>query len=165
MFKAIFLRNRKSVRPVANQGTFRDSAGKETHLYFYYPGEPLSARDIETLTKLGPYYQKASERCKAAGAQLVVVFAPTKFRVHQPACKVDPELPISRWQLNDHPPRLKQMLHELDPSIKFLDLTEPLRAESLAGSLTYFVDDTHWSVAGHKVVARELGRMLPKSSD
>ena len=45
-----------------------------------------------------------------------------------------------------------------------LDLAPALKKAAGQGTLTYFVDDEHWSPEGHAVVAEELARWIHENA-
>jgi hypothetical protein len=127
-------------------------------LYFLYAGEPLTAHDDSLLQAAQREILVARAETEAAGAVFVLAFVPTKFRVYADLCEWTEQSDLAGWVRNDLPARMAAFAERQD--MLFLDLTEPLRAASEAGALTYFEDDTHWTPAGHDVVADAVARLL-----
>ena len=68
--------------------------------------------------------------------------------------------PCPQWPLDNLPEQIRSLVDSLGGSVGFLDLTPNLRAETTLGKLPYLVDDTHWSVTGHRAVAEALAICL-----
>lgn len=64
-------------------GTVIDQEGKSVRMYFCYPGLPLSPQDIRALDQLRFVLTEAYELCRRQGIDLIVAFAPTKYRVYR----------------------------------------------------------------------------------
>jgi lysophospholipase L1-like esterase len=115
---------------------------------------------------------------RAQGAELVVLFIPTKAQVYLPLLEATfprAELgPALRLCLGDQPQppglavvmRNRLALNELmrefcaQEGITFLDLTAELETKLSAGHNVYFPDDSHWNAAGHEIAATALARLL-----
>lgn len=139
----------------------RASGGTAETLYFAYPGQPLSE---EELTSLGIAQDSILEADKVAadgGAEFILVYIPTKFRVYCDSCKFPDDGYGKDWHPNDLPSRLETWckLHE----IHFLDLTSNLKESGSRGELVYFTDDGHWSPKGHEVVSETVSEFIKKN--
>ncbi len=156
----------------------------------YYAFEPKQLRDLYQSRDdfaadrhwLNPQRQLAQmhELCTSAGAQLVVLFAPTKAHVTFPlvADRVDPskvrdfmaisyaeELPapeVFLGELLENADAREQVVGDWceKQSIAFLSLTAVLRTAALAGTQVYYTYDQHWTPAGHEIVAAALQQLL-----
>lgn len=136
--------------------------GSPGRLYFLYEGEPLTARDDSLVHVAQREIQTARVEAEAAGADFVLAFIPTKFRVYGELCDWPEGSDLAGWTYNDLPDRMAAFAAE--QGIPYVDLTDALRAASRAGILTYFEDDTHWTPEGHDVVAEEIAELLADRS-
>lgn len=140
-------------------GLFTSSHGRQ-RLLFGYPGRELSARDIEALEIATASIEDAHASCVKSGIQLVVVFAPTKFRVYSDFCSFPEDSPIRDWEVNDLPKKLSESIQGISSEIGFLDLTTELKKSAKNGVILYYPDDTHWSPEGHEVAGRKISEFL-----
>lgn len=131
---------------------------RDSTLYFAYPGLPLRERQLVELAKVDSLVADAQTEASRQGAQLVLMFVPTKFRVYGPLCTYPPEGEAREWVVNDMPERLAARAAAVH--LPFLDLTPALRAAALNGPLVYFIDDGHWTPRGHQVAADTLAGFL-----
>ncbi len=124
--------------------------------------------------------QAMKEACRAAGAELVVLFAPTKAHVALPLVadglpgeKVRAFMRISyKKELPEGEELLAQLVERAEAreqvvgeycsreSIHFLSLTPALRDAIAAGRQAYYTYDQHWSPEGHAVVAEAVNEFL-----
>ncbi|MCH8042342.1 MAG: hypothetical protein IID44_01360 [Planctomycetes bacterium] len=144
---------------VDKSGLFTSSDGRQ-RLLFGYAGDKLSARDIEALEIATASIADAHASCVKSDIQLVVVFAPTKFRVYSDFCSFAEDSPIRDWELNDLPRKLSQSIQGVSSEIGFLDLTTELKQSAKNGVILYYPDDTHWSPEGHEVAGRTISQFL-----
>lgn len=118
--------------------------------------------------------------CRDAGAELVVVYAPTKAHVivpivadRLPADKVRAFTAMSyKGPMPDASTFLAALLDRLDDTeqvvreycgreaIRFVSTTEALRAAAAEGTQVYFTYDQHWTPEGHEVAARVIAEAL-----
>ncbi len=123
---------------------------------------------------------KIHEVCREIGAQLVVVFAPTKAHVTLPlvADRLPPEKVRAFTGMSVKkalPPAevlLKNLLLRADAresvvgdycrreSISFVGLTPHLREAIIANEQVYYTYDQHWTPLGHDVAADAIARSL-----
>jgi SGNH hydrolase-like domain, acetyltransferase AlgX len=133
----------------------------KTRLHFHYKGHYLSLGDYAALEDLRAVLTQAYQLCHAEGAQFLVVFAPTKFRVYKSFVEFDPQAESRYWVLNDLPKEIEAIVHESIPDSGFLDLTIALTEQVLHRPLLYFGGyDTHWSPEGHEVAAMAIAHFL-----
>ena len=93
--------------------------------------------------------EEAYRLVRADGGRMLVVFAPTPFRVyHDIANFKEAGEEIPQWDLNDLPDRLRRMISEISPDIDYLDLTPALKLAAKHKILVFLDDDTHWSSEG-----------------
>lgn len=140
--------------PVAASGWF-GSGDAARRLYFHdYAALTFGEFERRRLAKAGAALLRARRQCEEAGAQLVVLCVPMKFRVYGSLCTFAPGSPCREWR----PWQLPSLLAESCAAahIPFVDLSEPMRAAAAAGGLLYAPEDSHWSAAGHEFVADVL---------
>lgn len=129
--------------------------------------------------------QGMKEACRGAGAELVVLFAPTKAHVALPMVadglpgeKVRAFMRISyKKELPEGETLLAQLVERADAreqvvgeycareSIHFFSLTPALRAALAAGRQAYYTYDQHWSPEGHAVVAEAVNEFLRQTGE
>ena len=131
-----------------------------TRQWFGYAGRVLSTQDLAALEITGTILEKAYEICQRERIALVVVFAPTKFRVYADICCFEQDSDIQTWTINDLPQRLRDRVHKISDEIRFFDLTSPLQDAARDGPLLYYSDDSHWSPEGHAIAARSISEAL-----
>ncbi|MGC4054373.1 MAG: SGNH/GDSL hydrolase family protein [Paludibaculum sp.] len=146
------------------RGTFQDTEGNETLLYFWEKLGELKPTDRLRLERLRSILDEAYQVSRQQGIRLVVAFAPVKHRVHQGLENFEPlTAEMREWPLNELPNEVASMLKGLAPEIEFLDLTPPLREAAAQGVLTYLPDDTHWSAEGQRVAGEAIHDLLVRS--
>jgi len=128
------------------------------NLYFAYAGAELTEDDLRALDVLQRSVQMAATEVRSEGAAFLLLFVPTKYRVHAGVCTPPADGYLSEWRINDLPARLGAWAQSA--GVDYLDLTGPLRAAAERGLLTYFPDDGHWNSAGHRVVAASIETRL-----
>jgi PAS domain S-box-containing protein len=146
-----------------NDATVLDDEGRERRLYFmdHSSSSSLTTQELDALQKSVAAIEEAYRLVQNEGAQFIVVFAPTKFRVYREIANFEKAGgDIKRWELNDLPDRLRKMISEISPNIGYLDLTPAFKSAARKNSLVFLSDDTHWSSEGHRVVAEALAGAL-----
>ena len=147
-------------------GRFRDDRGRAVELYFgtgiqHGDGAPALPREgSPELELVRACLAEAAAICRRQGAELIVLFIPSRFRIYRDACTFAPDSPCRSWPVDDLPGALAAAVAAIAPDVRFLDLTPRFHAEALAGGLLYLVDDSHWSARGHQVAAEELATLL-----
>lgn len=119
--------------------------------YFAYPGLPFGKLELERLDAAQAVIREARAACRGRGAELLLVFVPTKFRVYAELCEFPPDGLAAGWRVNFLPESVRRFA--VKESMPFLDLTPALQEAARAGEAVHFPDDGHWSPAGHAVVA------------
>lgn len=127
--------------------------------------------------------QQMHEQCRQAGCEFILVYAPTKAHVTLPL--VWPGLPpggvrdftaISfKGELPAGPVFLANLLARIEAKetvvrdwcrregIRFVSMTEALRAAAADGVQVYFTYDQHWTPEGHAVVADAIANVLAET--
>lgn len=160
--------------------------GPEAKYYAFRPGRLLrlywteeAFRQSDGYAALAGILRETQAACQAAGARLVIAYAPSKPHVVMPLVqdRVPPEAlhafaalgarglpPPDEFaaQLYARLDAQETALAELcrDLGIAFVSLTEALRREAARGRQVYYTYDQHWTAPGHAVVAAELARAL-----
>lgn len=145
-------------------GLFSASHG-EQRIWFGYVGREMSARDVEAMEITVATISKAHTLCKQRGIQLVVAFAPTKYRVYADRCSFEESSPIRDWVVSTFPEQLSESIRMKSSEIGFLDLTDSLREAAMSGRVVYYPDDTHWSPEGHAIVGRAISDFVRAQYD
>ena len=126
-------------------------------MYFGYRCQPLTIAEERALHGTQQSLAKANAECRERGIQFIVAFVPTKWRVYRDSVRFDIGSELQSWGTSD---LNSQLGHGCAASgIAYLDLTDPLARASRI-SLTYFLDDAHWTPAAHACVADALGDVL-----
>jgi PAS domain S-box-containing protein len=148
--------------------TVLDSESKEHQLYVKGRSNSVSLtkQDLEALKNSVAAIEEAYRLVHKEGARLIVVFAPTAFRVYHDIASFEKGggRTAPPWVLDDLPDRLRKMIAEISPDIGYLDLTPALKSAARNDSPVFLYDDTHWSTKGHQVVAEALAGVLPVES-
>jgi len=156
----------------------------------YYTFEPKQLRDLyESREEFAAHkhwqnpqrqLNEMHELCREAGAQFVVVFAPTKAHVtiSMAADRLVPEKvrAFTAISYKDELPESGEFLRNLvenaeareevvgewcrRQSISFVSLTASLREAVAHGKQVYFTYDQHWTPDGHEVVAQTVHQFL-----
>lgn len=143
-------------------GIIKSLDGRSQRMYFLYPGAPLSSADLAALEQTHSILAEAHALCAAQRVHLVVVFVPTKFRVYNEIVEWEEDSPCNYWIVNDLPERLRKLVTEINDDIGYVDLTPRFKEMAKGGEVLYFLDDTHWSPAGHHVAAQAIHEYLGK---
>jgi SGNH hydrolase-like domain, acetyltransferase AlgX len=139
-------------------GFLRGRTEDDRTLYFGYEGLPLSERNLASLHTAQKILLDAQTLSQDAGAKLLFIFVPIKFRVYHEFCKFPGDGYGKKWQPNDLPSRLENW-HRAQ-GFPYLDLTAALRTAAANGELVYFADDGHLNAKGHEVAAETIGAFL-----
>lgn len=142
--------------------TVIDKDGTEHRVYV--KGRSMSPsftnEDLDGLKKSVEAIEEAYRLVQREGSRLIVVFAPTAFRVYHDIARFEREgKDAPRWTLDDLPERLRYMVSKISPDIDYLDLTPALKSAAKKG-LMFLSDDTHWSTEGHEVVAEAIAETI-----
>jgi hypothetical protein len=147
-------------------GRFIDDSDREIPIYFrsgvqHGDGAPRLPREgSPELDLVRSWLAEANAMCRKQGAELIVLFIPSRFRVYRDVCTFEPDSPCRSWPVDDLPGALGKLVAAMSPGVRFLDLTPRFRAEAADGGLPYLADDSHWSARGHQVAAEELAPLL-----
>jgi hypothetical protein len=136
---------------------FSRGPGVET-LYFAYLANALSNEDLVSLDEAQNDFLQAQKLSADIGAQLLLIYVPTKLRVYGNYCECPADALVKSAELNDLPQKMEawSKLH----GVSYLDLTPALRERAARGELVYFTDDGHWNANGHLVAAGAITQYL-----
>jgi lysophospholipase L1-like esterase len=125
----------------------RRATGERETLYLDTGEPPWTPRqwNLVSATLLG-----ARDVSRQAGADLLVVYIPRKFRAYLGFVQAEPNGFIHSWADEKLPAVLDAWCQTND--IPFLDSTASLRQAVASGRSVYLPDDVHWNAAGHEVV-------------
>lgn len=160
-----FLRTKRGCNPSRDLerrfGTIQDPQGLKHRMYFAYPIQPLTKSDLEALEKVRAALVEGYRLCRERGIRLIVVFGPTEYRVYNGLSNlVEVAEEVKSWEINDLPDRLRNVVSGISSDIVYVDLTTAFKKEAARGTRIFLTDDTHWSSAGHQVVAQTLHNVL-----
>jgi lysophospholipase L1-like esterase len=152
-------RSRASDAALENSGLFTRADGTRERLYFGQTSAPWKDYEWNTATET---LLEADRLSREAGARLVVVYIPRKFRVYRDYLETTPGTRIAEWDVNDLPSVLGDWCRE--KGIDYVDTVPRLQESIAAGEQPYFYDDVHWNSRGHAIAAdavtlylREIG--------
>lgn len=128
--------------------------------------------------------KKMKAACEAAGAKLIVAYAPSKAHVVFPlvAATLKPDY-VRKYMLYKKSPLdlpegekfIPELLARMPSqeslmrewcerrSVGFISLTEPLRQDVAKGRQTYYTYDQHWTPLGHEAAARTVHSYLSQA--
>lgn len=95
---------------------------------------------------------------RAQDIHILFVFVPIKFRVYQPFITFAPDSPCRTWGVWPIDTLFAEFCRATGSSC--LDLTPIFQADIRTGGMPYVSVDTHWSAAGHALVADRLALEL-----
>ncbi len=127
-------------------------------MYFRYAAAPLSSRELVSLDAVQMLIHEASQGCAEHQSRFLLAFVPIKYRVYRDLLEIGPDTHLAQWQVSDLPERLERWCASV--GIPYLDLTPPLTAASRSGTLTYFLDDTHWTAWGNATAAKAIAELI-----
>ncbi|WP_172834343.1 alginate O-acetyltransferase AlgX-related protein [Nitrospira japonica] len=143
----------------------KDAQGRETRQYFISDLFSTPAKHMEAMSITRTSLSTAHQLSRQHGFRLVVVFAPTEYRVYSDVPSVIEFSDKTKdWRPSNLPSRLRSMVADIDPKIDFIDLTPVFRDEVSRYGQPFLSDDTHWSDAGHALVARTIHDALINGS-
>jgi hypothetical protein len=137
---------------------FRTTSGEEIPVWFF--GPPRSDLDEAFFTSFAEVMTEAHAETLEMHARLVFAFVPRKFRVYRDALEIPPGSLLRDWPIGDLPERMRDLVASVSPEIGFVDLTPALSAAAARGEMVFFPDDSHWTVAGNRVVADVLAEVV-----
>ena len=127
--------------------------------YFFPQGSTLDGRQKRGLEFLTGELKAFAESLALENVRLILAYVPNKSRVYRHICQF-PKMPCDQFLIETLPDEIQTMLKSAAPNTTFLDLTEPLYQAARRGEDVYFKDDSHWTAAGHRIVAEELAKAL-----
>ncbi len=92
-------------------GRFIDDSGREVPIYFrsgvqHGDGVPRLPREgSPELQLVRAWLAQADAMCRRQGAELIVLFIPSRFRVYRDVCAFEPDSPCRSWPVDDLPVR------------------------------------------------------------
>lgn len=151
-------------RIAGNYGLIDGGDGHEERVYFLDHSSSVvpTGQELKALQTTANTLKEAYELARSEGADFMVAFAPTKFRVYHDIARFDGNAQgdLKWWVLNDLPERLHRLVADISPGIRYVDLTPALSAAAKTKQLVFIPDDTHWTSDGHRVVAEALHHAL-----
>jgi hypothetical protein len=147
-------------------GLFHDERGQPHRIYFVYPPHDGGSQQTEALDKLAVIIDEAVHSVRLTGADLVLLFIPTRKRVYEGFIDFASSTPKQedldgKLNIAEELPRrlLTNKTH-----VQFVDLTSAFRKATAAGHILYFPDDTHWTEEGHRIGAELIHEAIRKGA-
>jgi hypothetical protein len=100
-------------------------------------------------------FEEAAAYADEQNIKLIFMYVPIKYRVYHPFIEIDPDSPINDWGLWQLLPRLFLEFCR-NTNVACIDLTEMFQTAVRDGEMPYALTDTHWGIAGHRLVAERL---------
>jgi hypothetical protein len=127
-------------------------------MYFLHRPSPMTKMKLTRLKEYRHILLEARSVCDQNNITLLLVHIPMKFRCYHNLVSFPEASNVSRWALNDVPERIGQLCEA--SGVHYLDLTPVLSEAAEKGSLVYFLDDAHWTEAGHQVAAQRIAEFI-----
>jgi hypothetical protein len=150
---------------VRYRGLFKRADGLQETVYLNDsegpPGPNLAGDgppDPRLFEMAAGFLAQADRLARDGSARFLLINVPYKFRVYEGLLELKPDSPVRGWRTNNLPELLGQWCAAR--GMEFLDATTVLRAAAEKGESVYLADDTHWSPAGHRVVAEAIVERL-----
>ena len=131
---------------------------QEVVYFFDYGAVPWTDYEEARWRRAEDALLEGARFCEARGIDLIITYIPTKYRVYRDFIDVPKGSPISQWSVWPLPALFKKFCMTND--LHCIDLTRPLEEHTRASGNPYFHTDTHWSPAGHDLVASVLAETL-----
>jgi hypothetical protein len=129
-------------------------------MYFFYRNDKVSDIEKKYMLPFQETIKQAYDTCQKAGIVLVFAYVPIKVRVYDSIVTYPPDSVFRNAYRPEAIEEMKQLMQVVAPGMAFVDLTHEL-IETSKRELTYFLDDTHWTEAGHAAAARAIARAIP----
>jgi SGNH hydrolase-like domain, acetyltransferase AlgX len=100
------------------------------------------------------YFKKGIELARAGGVHVILLYIPIKYRVYRELIEVPHGSPLQHWNVWPLPTKFMEFCKSVQ--VPCIDLTDRLQQAARQGIHVYAPTDTHWSAAGHELVAAEL---------
>ena len=100
-------------------------------------------------------FEEAAAYADEQNIKLIFMYVPIKYRVYHPFIEIDPDSPINDWGLWQLLPRLFSEFCR-NTNVACIDLTEMFQTAVRDGEMPYALADSHWGIAGHRLVAERL---------
>ena len=102
--------------------------------------------------------RKAAALQRQRGVKTIFVFLPIKERVYWPFVDLTPGAGMENWTFWHIRDQFKAFCREEGDAC--LDLTEPFQKSLAEGGMPHLPTDSHWSLEGTDLVARELASLI-----
>lgn len=139
------------------------TAGREQQPVFFadYAGVPWSEWVQSRWRTSQETLRDAIAFSERSGIKIIFVFVPIKYRVYAPFVEFDTTSRANDWTL--WPLDEEFLSFCQDTGVECILLTDEFRADLARGGMPYWPTDTHWSPAGHMLVAEVLAARLDAS--
>jgi hypothetical protein len=145
-------------------GTIKAGSRKGDRVLFAdYPSVPWSAWIEERWNSALETMRKAATLQRQRGVRTIFVFLPIKERVYWPYVDLTKGAGMESWSFWDIRGQFRDFCAVAGDGC--LDLTEPFQRDLAAAGMPYLPTDSHWTLEGTDLVARQLApiirRLLP----
>jgi hypothetical protein len=128
-------------------------------MYFFYRNDTKNPHEATYLPVFRKTLEEAWQACARSSARLVFAYVPIKVRVYDSLVSYPPESVFRGAFRAEAIDEMRDLVGGISPEILFVDLT-PALVERSKKELTYFLDDTHWTPAGHDAAAESIARAI-----
>lgn len=133
----------------------KSSEWQNESVYFAdYAGVPWSDWIDNRWQNTKETLKKAVAYTEEQNIKLIIMYVPIKYRVYQSYINVDADSPINNWDVWQLPAQFSEFCDKVGADC--IDLTEMFKASVRDGKMPYAINDTHWGVEGHRIVAEQL---------
>jgi hypothetical protein len=138
------------------------AAAGEQVLFARYAAVPWSDYEAQRWEKSRAALAEGVAHCRERGVHVLLVFVPIKFRVMQPFVAFPEGSPCSAWRVWPIAASFGELCASLD--VPHLDLTSHAQTAVRQGNMPYAAADTHWTPAGHALVAGLVSEEIERRS-
>lgn len=128
-------------------------------MYFFYRNDVQSEEEKKFLPEFEEILTRVWKTCQDQQIRFVFAYVPIKVRVYDSLVSFPPESVFRNAFRVEAINEMKSRIHQISSGITFVDLT-PALVETSKKELTYYLDDTHWTPAGHRAAAEAIAKAI-----
>lgn len=128
-------------------------------MYFFYRNDVQSEEEKKFLPEFEEILTRVWKTCQDQQIRFVFAYVPIKVRVYDSLVSFPPESVFRNAFRVEAINEMKSRIHQISSDITFVDLT-PALVETSKKELTYYLDDTHWTPAGHRAAAEAIAKAI-----
>ncbi len=156
-FRLLNLEGPQKHRPLGERNVALLPDGQR--MYFYYRNDVMSEQEKKSLPEFEQILTRAWSACREKQIQFVFAYVPIKVRVYDSLVKYPPDSAFQNAFRVDAIDEMRNRVRSISSDITFVDLT-PALVDASKKELTYYLDDTHWTPAGHRAAAEAIAQAL-----